>query len=117
MKRDILCHDRLSISRSEVNAMFVIYGSYIKPIEEVERVLPSHLAYLDKLNEEGILICSGPMKPRTGGVIIFDLDSRDKIDEILKNDPFYIKRIVDYTIIEFTPTKAAADLGRLKKLS
>lgn len=96
-------------------SMFVIYGSYIKPIEEVERVLPLHLAYLDKLNNEGILICSGPMKPRTGGVILLDLDSRDKVDEILKNDPYYIERIVNYTIIEFSPTKAAGDLGRLIK--
>ena len=74
--------------------MFVVYGSYIRPIEEVERVLPLHLAYLDKLNERGILICSGPMKPRTGGVIILSLDSRDEVDEIIKNDPYYIEQTI-----------------------
>ncbi|MCE5324714.1 YciI family protein [bacterium] len=95
--------------------MFVIYGSYIKPMQEVERVLPLHLAYLDKLNDRGIFICSGPMKPRTGGVILLDLDSRDEVDEILRNDPYYVEQIARYNIIEFTPTKSAADLGRLIK--
>lgn len=86
--------------------MFVISGSYKVPIEEVERVLPKHWEFLDKLKNQGILVFSGPMQPRTGGVIIFNLDSREEVDKLLERDPFYIEHIVDYNIIQFRPTKA-----------
>ncbi|MCE5314703.1 MAG: YciI family protein [Armatimonadota bacterium] len=95
--------------------MFIVSGSYIKPIDEVERVLPAHKAYLDTLNEAGILVCCGPMKPRTGGVILLGLESREMVDDILKDDPFNTEEIVEYSIIEFIPNKAAADLQRLLK--
>lgn len=91
--------------------MFIITGSYVVPIEGVERVLPRHWEYLDKLNDQGILVFSGPMKPRTGGVIILNLDSREEIDRLLEKDPFYIEHIVDYNIIQFIPTKANSALS------
>lgn len=91
--------------------MFIITGSYVVPIEEVERVLPKHWEFLDKLNKDGILVLSGPMKPRTGGAIILKLDSREEVDRLLEKDPFYIEHIVDYNIIQFIPTKANCALS------
>ena len=86
--------------------MFVIFGKYRKPIEEVDRVLPAHKEFLDKYYAKGVFVCSGAMKPREGGVIICNAKSRDEVDVIMSEDPFFIEQVTDYSIIEFTPTKA-----------
>jgi uncharacterized protein YciI len=43
---------------------------YRRPLDEVLAVLDQHRAYLRGLKEAGTLIASGPMDPRTGGVLL-----------------------------------------------
>ena len=90
--------------------MFVISGSYKVPIEEVDRVLPAHKAFLDKNYANGTFVCSGPMNPRTGGVIICRAESREEVEQIMREDPFRTENITDYSIIEFLPTKGCSQL-------
>ena len=49
--------------------MFLIIVDYKKPLEEVERYLAEHRAFLDRYFAQGKLLCTGPQNPRTGGVI------------------------------------------------
>lgn len=93
--------------------MFIIIATYRKPLEDVERVLPAHLAYLERQYEQGRFFCWGPQVPRTGGVILAKADSRAELEKILAADPFAAEGIADYTITEFTPRKAAPALGEL----
>jgi len=88
--------------------MFLLLSRYVKPLEEVNRVLEEHRAFLDRYYESGLFIVSGPLEPRTGGVILTVDCSRETIDRALSEDPFIREGVSEYEIIEFTATKRAA---------
>jgi uncharacterized protein YciI len=71
----------------------------------VERHIPQHTVFLQKHYEEGKFIASGRKEPRTGGIIIADAGSKNELEQIISEDPFYIHHIADYEITEFIPSK------------
>jgi len=85
--------------------VFVILLEYLKPIEEVERLVIPHRAYLDELYGRGILLASGPQIPRTGGVLLAKGRNKEDLWDVLKKDPFYTEGIATYKMIEFDPIK------------
>ncbi len=85
--------------------MFVILLTYKRPLSEVERYLAEHRAYLDRHYADGAFLCSGPRKPRTGGVILCRAADRESVEVLTAEDPFRMHGIADYEIIEFSPTK------------
>ncbi|HEY9180345.1 MAG TPA: YciI family protein [Candidatus Baltobacteraceae bacterium] len=87
--------------------MFLLLNRYLKPIEEVERVLPEHRAFMDQHYKSGLFILSGPQVPRTGGVTLTADAPRSVIEAIIAGDPFVREGITEYEIIEFSATKRA----------
>ncbi len=85
--------------------MFILLLNYVKPLEEVDKELENHIQYLEKHYSLGKFVCSGRRNPRIGGVILCRAKSEEEVKEILKEDPFYLKKIAEYEIVEFTPTK------------
>ncbi|HRK97618.1 MAG: GTP cyclohydrolase [Alphaproteobacteria bacterium] len=85
--------------------MFVVLVNYLKPIEEVERVVVPHRTYLDELYAQGVLLASGPKIPRTGGVLLAKGMDKQELWEMLQKDPFCTQGIAEYTMIEFDPIK------------
>lgn len=85
--------------------MVIISLHYIKPVEDVEKHLQAHIAFLEKYYAAGIFICSGRKIPRTGGLIIAKGASREQIEAIIREDPFHSNGIADYELTEFTPSK------------
>jgi uncharacterized protein YciI len=85
--------------------MFILNLTYTKPIIEVEKYLPSHIEFLEKYFANEKFICSGRKNPRTGGVILCNVQKFDEVNAIVKEDPFYKEKIASYEIIEFIPTK------------
>ncbi|MDB0439122.1 YciI family protein [Clostridioides difficile] len=85
--------------------MFIFNLTYIKPTEEVDKVLSEHVKYLDKYYSLCKFICSGRKSPRTGGVIICNASDKSEVKKIIQEDPFYTLEIAKYDVIEFTPTK------------
>ena len=85
--------------------MFIVNLTYVKPLEEVEKILPEHIQYLEKYYESGNFICSGRKNPRKGGIILSNAKDLKEIEKIIREDPFYKAKIAEYGIIEFLPTK------------
>ncbi|MBB6331473.1 uncharacterized protein YciI [Chryseobacterium sediminis] len=85
--------------------MFIISLTYKSSIENVERLIPQHNIFLDKHYESGRFIASGRKEPRTGGIIIANAKSKNEIEQIISEDPFYIHQVADYDITEFIPSK------------
>ena len=81
--------------------MFALHSGYLKPIEEVDKYLEAHRSFLKTLYAKGITICSGPQIPRTGGFILMNAASKTEVLEIMKNDPYVINSIAQYSVIEF----------------
>lgn len=85
--------------------MFIISLTYKSSIENVERLIPQHNIFLNRHYESGKFIASGRKEPRTGGIIIANAESKNEIEQIISEDPFYIHQIADYDITEFIPSK------------
>jgi uncharacterized protein YciI len=85
--------------------MFIISLTYKTSLENVERFIPEHNDFLEKYYRSGNFIASGRKEPRTGGIILADAHSKNEVEEIIKEDPFYIHQVADYDITEFFPTK------------
>lgn len=49
---------------------------------------------------------SGPLNPRTGGVVIARGESLEEISSFFKNDPYHINDAAEYFITEFNPVKS-----------
>lgn len=93
--------------------MFIIQLTYKTPANEVDKYTQAHREFLDYHYKQGLLIASGPMKPRTGGIIIAATTNRAQLEAIFQNDPFYLAEIADYEFIEFTPIKHRDELKEL----
>ncbi|MDP9960222.1 YciI family protein [Chryseobacterium lathyri] len=85
--------------------MFIISLTYKTALENVERFIPEHNIFLEKHYHSGNFIASGRKEPRTGGIILADAVSKKEVEEIIKEDPFYIHQVADYDITEFIPSK------------
>ena len=93
--------------------MFVIQLNYLVPLTEVDKYLQAHREFLDYYYKQGLLLVSGPMKPRTGGIIIAATNDRAYLESIFKKDPYYLAEIAEYQFIKFTPVKHRAELQEL----
>jgi len=85
--------------------MFIISLTYKTSLENVERFIPEHNHFLEQHYSSGNFIASGRKEPRTGGIIVAIARSKHEIDEIIKDDSFYIHQVADYDITEFIPSK------------
>lgn len=95
--------------------MFVIQLTYKTPISEVDKYLQAHREFLDYHYKQGLLVMSGPMKPRVGGIILAATNDRAMLEAVFKEDPYYMAEIADYQFIEFTPVMYRDELKDLIK--
>lgn len=84
--------------------MFIISLTYKAPLEAIDRYLENHVSYLKAQYALGHFAASGRKVPRTGGVILSQIASREALDKVLEQDPFYLHDLADYEIIEFIPS-------------
>jgi uncharacterized protein YciI len=83
--------------------MFVAISTYLKPLEEVDKVYPPHRQWLLKHYNAGRFLGSGPRVPRIGGLIIARAESLEALQAILAEDPFQQQGIAQYDVYEFNP--------------
>ena len=88
---------------------------YRKPLEEVIVHQDAHRAYMRELKEKGVLIASGPMNPRTGGLLLLRVgdDDTKALDGVRDNDPFYQSGVAQYELVGWNPVIGKDDLDRL----
>ena len=93
--------------------MFIISLTYKMPLDEVDKHLPAHVSFLNDQYASGHFIASGRKVPRTGGIILSNMQSRDALNEVLQNDPFMQYGVADYDIVEFVPSMVSDEMGFL----
>jgi uncharacterized protein YciI len=81
--------------------MFVVILTYVKPLEEVDKLKVDHAAFLRRHYEQGHFIVSGRREPRTGGVFISQLDDKAQLETIIREDPFHAHGVATYEVVEF----------------
>lgn len=85
--------------------MFIVNLTYKVPVSEVEKYQQAHREYLDYYYKLGLILASGPLNPRTGGVILAMTQDREYLESILQKDPYYLAEVTDYSLTEFVPVK------------
>ena len=79
---------------------------YRAPIEVIEAATETHRAYLRELKAAGTLVVSGPMVPRTGGVLLLrvsDDNSAAALDAVRDGDPFWKQGLANYELLPWNP--------------
>lgn len=86
--------------------MFIVIFTYTRPLAIIDKLRPVHQKFLDKYYSKQIFVASGRQNPPDGTVILACNVTREELEEIVQKNPFYIKKVATYQIIEFKPTKA-----------
>jgi uncharacterized protein YciI len=90
----------------------LIVLTYVKPLEEVDAVLPAHVAWLEQGYEQGLFLAAGRRIPRTGGVIV-TRGEREAVEALAASDPLVKGGIATIEVIAFTATSAAPAIADL----
>jgi uncharacterized protein YciI len=84
---------------------FLVEITYLAPLPAIDAAVAAHREFLQKGYDRGLLLMSGPMTPRTGGVVIARGESVEVIETFFRDDPFKVQGLARYRIVEFTPVK------------
>jgi uncharacterized protein YciI len=68
---------------------FVAIIEYGPDKTRVDQFRPEHRAYCAKLRDAGQLAASGPLTDGFGGLFIYECDSIEAAEQIIKDDPFH----------------------------
>ncbi|HVK09016.1 MAG TPA: YciI family protein [Gemmataceae bacterium] len=55
----------------------------------VEAHRPAHRAYLTELLQAGKLACSGPFTDEPGALIVYEAESKEAAEALMRADPFH----------------------------
>ena len=92
--------------------MFVIELIYKVDLAEIDAHMAAHVDFLKKYYASGNFLVSGRKIPRDGGIILAVGKSRQQIEAVIEEDPFYKQGLADFRIIEFRASQRAADIQK-----
>ena len=95
--------------------MFIVSLTYKTSMDLVEQHLAAHIDYLKQQYGLGNFLASGKKVPRTGGVILSNMESCEQLNAVLNQDPFKKNDLADYEITEFIPSMSCEKLKFLKQ--
>lgn len=90
--------------------MFVIELTYKADLQTIDAHMTAHVRFLKKYYASGNFLVSGRKVPRDGGIILAVARSRQDIEAIVLEDPFYEHGLADFRIIEFRASQRANDI-------
>ena len=92
--------------------MFVIELTYKADLADIDAHMAAHVVFLKKYYTAGNFLVSGRKIPRDGGIIVAVGKSRQQIEAIIEEDPFYLHGLADFRIIEFRASQRAKDIPK-----
>jgi uncharacterized protein YciI len=93
--------------------MFIINLNYIVPLEQLDAHMTDHVKFLRKYYNQDVFVASGRKVPRTGGIILALANSKDEIEEIIREDPFYKFKLAEFTVTEFLTSQYHPELKKI----
>ena len=89
---------------------------YRRVFDDIAPHVDEHRAYLRELKAAGRLLASGPMDPRTGGMLLLrvpDDEGTAALDAIRDGDPFTTRKLAQYELIPWAPVIGKEGLDTL----
>lgn len=94
----------------------VMIVRYRRPLAEIEAATEDHRTYLRGLKDQGLLLASGPMDPRQGGLLLFRVPDETPLatlDAIRDGDPFFQRGLATYEPLPWNVNIGREGLDRL----
>jgi uncharacterized protein YciI len=82
-------------------ASFIVSLTYTAPIEEVDKVLEAHVAWLREQHAVGHLLGWGRKVPRVGGILLAKGESKAAVEALAAQDPFVKGGVATIEVIEW----------------
>jgi len=92
--------------------MFVIELTYKVDLAQIDAHMAAHVMFLRKYYASGNFLVSGRKIPRNGGIIVAVGRSRQQIESIIQEDPFYQRDLADFRVIQFRASQRAEDMPK-----
>src|SRR5439155_8884523 len=92
--------------------MFVIELTYNVDLAIIDAHMSAHVRFLKKHYASGNFLVSGRKIPSDGGIIVAVGKSREDIEKIIQDDPFYSRGLADFRIIQFRASQRADDMPK-----
>jgi uncharacterized protein YciI len=90
---------------------FAAVIDYIQDKAKIAEIRPAHRQYLTDLKSRGKLAVCGPFTDDSGGLIVYEADTRDEAEQLLHSDPFNQNGVfVRYHLRPWNPVMANRDL-------
>lgn len=92
--------------------MYIVELTYKVALTRIDAHMTEHVKFLKKYYASGNFVVSGRKIPREGGIIVAVGESREQIENIIKEDPFYKLGLADFRVIEFRASQRAVDVPK-----
>jgi uncharacterized protein len=61
--------------------------------EKNKQVLPRHIEYLDRLDQQGKIFGRGPFSDGSGGMVVYIADTLEEAQFLAENDPHVVEQV------------------------
>ena len=68
---------------------FAAVIEYVQDQAKVDAARPAHRSYLTGLLQKGQLFAAGPFEDGFGALIVYEAETPEAVDELMKADPFH----------------------------
>jgi uncharacterized protein YciI len=92
--------------------MYIIELIYKAPLAQIDASMTAHVKFLRKYYAAGSFLVSGRKIPRDGGIILAVGKSREEIEAIAREDPFYTRGLADFRVVQFRASQRADDMPK-----
>ena len=93
-----------------MKTLFVVELIYKVPLAEIDAAMTAHVRFLKKHYADGTFLVSGRKVPRDGGIIVAVGEIRERIEAIMREDPFCARGLAEFRIIQFRASQRADDI-------
>ena len=84
-----------------MSTIYIVSLTYIKPLIDVDSMIPAHVEWLRQGYADGVFLASGRKIPRTGGIILAKSDNPEALEARLAQDPFRKAGLTSTEVIPF----------------
>jgi uncharacterized protein YciI len=87
--------------------VYLMISKYLVPVAQVDEVRDAHLAFLEGLEEQNLVVTAGRQDPPVGGVVLLNVDEQARALEIMAQDPYVLRGVAEYSATGWVPTRGA----------
>jgi uncharacterized protein len=72
---------------------FAAIASYTTDASIIAEARPAHREYLTGLMQQGKLVISGPFSDDSGGLLVYEAETPEQVEQLIAADPFAISGV------------------------